>query len=518
VAVLLSLAAFLGITAVMAAWGPQLLDDGYYYLQVAWNISRGAGSSFDGIHPTNGYHPLWQLMLVPVFWVFSKGAALWAAVVLQSILFCASGILLYRLVRVSGGSGPASAAAAGFWVLNLWLWGKGAMSGMETGLLLFLFGLSLLSFIEVLRKEGEGWKLGILLALTVAARLDSLALAVAAPAVLAACGRGRRAFRAAIPTAGYLAVYFSLNLLLFGGATPVSGYVKSREGLRLLGGLLREGDTAVFGRFLKNAVSLVTLGGRMPLLPALVAVLSAALLVLLAYRKAKEPLRGLILVVAVYGFLILGFYSLMYPSILGAYTYYWLPLLMGVSAAGFSALGMTGRRTRRLMLVSSAAFLLFFDAVYAADRLGSYSFSVPEEERPDAAGVAFLDSLEGEVLVGSWDAGYVGYNCRHPVVNLDGLVAGYDYQRFLDSSGLEEWIRAAGITHLANVDYFSGKRSFIEERLEWVSVFEDTAAMPGAVSLFSLSPSDLEYSARRTRIFFVYAPQVTAEGSYPTRS
>lgn len=513
-----TLSAFLGITAVMAAWGPQLLDDGYYYLQVAWNISRGAGSSFDGIHPTNGYHPLWQFMLVPLFWVFSKGAALWAAVALQSLLFCASGILLHRLVRVSGGSGPASAAAAGFWVLNLWLWGKGAMSGMETGLLLFLFALSLLSFIEILRKEGEGWKLGILLALTVAARLDSLALAAAAPAVLAILGRGRSALRSAIPTAGYLAVYFPLNLLLFGGATPVSGYVKSREGLRLLGGLLREGDTAVFGQFLGNVSSLVTLGGRIPLLPALLVVLSGALLVLLAYRKAKEPLRGLILLVAIYGGLTLGFYSLMYPSILGAYTYYWLPLLMGALAAGFAALGLTGKRTRAFILAFSALFLLFFDIVYAADRLGGYSFSVPPGERPDAAGVEFLNSLDGEVLVGSWDAGYVGYNCRHPVVNLDGLVAGYDYQRFLDSSGLEGWIRATGITHLANVDYFSGKRVFIEERMGWVSVFEDTTAMPGAVSLFSLSPSDLEYSARQTRIFFVYAPQVTAEGRYPNRS
>ena len=35
-------------------------DDSYFYLQIARNISQGFGSTFDGINPTNGYHPLWM--------------------------------------------------------------------------------------------------------------------------------------------------------------------------------------------------------------------------------------------------------------------------------------------------------------------------------------------------------------------------------------------------------------------------------------------------------------------------
>src|SRR5512140_650811 len=42
-------------------------DDAYYYFKVAQNISEGHGSTFDGIHATNGYHPLWMLICVPIF-------------------------------------------------------------------------------------------------------------------------------------------------------------------------------------------------------------------------------------------------------------------------------------------------------------------------------------------------------------------------------------------------------------------------------------------------------------------
>jgi hypothetical protein len=41
-------------------------DDAYYYFKVAQNISEGKGSTFDGINPTNGYHPLW-IEYKPIF-------------------------------------------------------------------------------------------------------------------------------------------------------------------------------------------------------------------------------------------------------------------------------------------------------------------------------------------------------------------------------------------------------------------------------------------------------------------
>ena len=38
-------------------------DDAFYYLKPARDFSAGLGSTFDTINPTNGYHPLWMLVL-----------------------------------------------------------------------------------------------------------------------------------------------------------------------------------------------------------------------------------------------------------------------------------------------------------------------------------------------------------------------------------------------------------------------------------------------------------------------
>lgn len=84
-------------------------------------------------------------------------------------------------------------------------------------------------------------------------------------------------------------------------------------------------------------------------------------------------------------------------------------------------------------------------------------------------------------------------------------MSSYRYQEFLRERGLAEWIRREGITHLANVDYHSGKRELIEEELGWSRFFADTTAMPRAVSLFSLSPSGREYASRDRRVFYICA-------------
>ena len=42
-------------------------DDAFYYFTIARNIVEGYGSTFDRLAPTNGYHPLWLLVLVPIF-------------------------------------------------------------------------------------------------------------------------------------------------------------------------------------------------------------------------------------------------------------------------------------------------------------------------------------------------------------------------------------------------------------------------------------------------------------------
>jgi hypothetical protein len=50
-------------------------DDAYYYAEIARNLADGAGSTFDRIGTTNGYHPLWLVLCVPGYLVGLDGLA-----------------------------------------------------------------------------------------------------------------------------------------------------------------------------------------------------------------------------------------------------------------------------------------------------------------------------------------------------------------------------------------------------------------------------------------------------------
>jgi hypothetical protein len=76
-----------------------LTDDAFYYFKTAQNIAEGAGITFDGIAPTNGFHPLWMIICVPVFALarFDLFLPLKILIILQGVINAISGYLLYRL-------------------------------------------------------------------------------------------------------------------------------------------------------------------------------------------------------------------------------------------------------------------------------------------------------------------------------------------------------------------------------------------------------------------------------------
>src|SRR6476660_10467831 len=108
-------------------------DDAYYYFKVAQNISEGHGSTFDGIDLTNGYHPLWMLVCIPIFALarFDLILPLRVLLLVMSGLSVATGILLYRLIgRVFV---PAiGAIAALYWALSPEILKQVYQQGLET--------------------------------------------------------------------------------------------------------------------------------------------------------------------------------------------------------------------------------------------------------------------------------------------------------------------------------------------------------------------------------------------------
>ncbi len=161
-------------------------DDAYYYFKVAQNISEGKGSTFDGLNLTNGYHPLWMLVCVPIFALarFDLILPLRILLLVLAALRAATAILLYRLVKGSL-STPVAALAALYWAFDLNLHWNMYQQGLETGLAAFC----LLLFLFVLRRfEFDLWPfpvhwtwlaaLGVLATLLTFSRLDLVFLSL----------------------------------------------------------------------------------------------------------------------------------------------------------------------------------------------------------------------------------------------------------------------------------------------------------------------------------------------------
>lgn len=78
-----------------------MADDTFYYLVIGQNIAAAAGSTFDGLSTTNGYHPLWQLFCALLFLGFPAGSdgAVLALFAVQGFLVLVAVWLLHSALR-----------------------------------------------------------------------------------------------------------------------------------------------------------------------------------------------------------------------------------------------------------------------------------------------------------------------------------------------------------------------------------------------------------------------------------
>lgn len=118
-----------------------LPDDAFYYFEIARNVAHGFGSTFDGIHATNGYHPLWLLVLIGVYIsseAMHAGAEFPIRIALLVSVVCnvATGMMLYHLLRRYTGAVVMSACALVVWTLNPFVLYE-TINGLETSLSLF---------------------------------------------------------------------------------------------------------------------------------------------------------------------------------------------------------------------------------------------------------------------------------------------------------------------------------------------------------------------------------------------
>ncbi len=460
-------------------------DDSFYYFQIARNLAEGKFSTFDsGVTRTNGYHPLWLFLITPFYWAFDKEAALFA-------------IKAFEIALVAGGVACVAAAAR---VARLsWVLFFAALPalfretslyhGLEAAAALFMLCLFILALCLFARNSTRWkWPLAAVAFALPWVRLEYIAISLAATGALCLLDRpwrgkprnGRsKELACSIPTLEALApllaacagilTYFIYNRFVFGGIVPVSGVVKQMWSQSRWE---REGGYSLTGNFLET-LELSVFGDKIPL-ALFVCVCFALVWRSVRRSRSREGRLLLVFLTGVFG-LAAGHLAKFAQSVLtvhpywGGYGWYFVPAYLMdaliIPVVCCVVIHFTRRfvvsRSRRAadVLISGVVVVGTVIVLAIADFTFPFRFvdlrsesTVREWEISSHMGTLVMDRLLPEnSVVGSWDAGVIGYFSRFPVVNLDGLVNSRDYARARDEGTEDAFWRLFGITHFANV-------------------------------------------------------------------
>lgn len=426
-------------------------DDAFYYFGIARNLARGAGSTFNGLDATNGYHPLWQMVLVPVFAIAPGREALIGVGIISAVLFVASAWLLERLGRLIGRPSLVVIGAAPLIVLGLCgpaFW----FSGMETGLLLLLLLAVAVVFVGsnglmapwFAVRHATG--LGVLIGLVVLARLDAafpmlLFGAVAAHSWRRRAGRLLRLTAAlATPPALLLGGYLVVDKLIFHTYLPVSGQAKA------LGG---GGPTLnVLAQFL----SAPRLFGQQIWLGAL-AVIAVPLAMAIARRDTAQLQAARFgLIVLVGGLLTDIYYTLTSSWVLWPWYFYAAPLALVFAGPALMDRLPAPWPWPVITALTSAAMVII---------VGGDSVRLVAGEATRASFVRWgpeiatrLDGLaprQGAIAMGD-RAGSVGFHSQRPLIHLEGLVSSVEYLEALRTNQVASYLAAHDVRFYIRAD------------------------------------------------------------------
>jgi hypothetical protein len=228
-----------------------LAADTFYYLSVARNSMGISFYSFDGVHPTNGFHPLWQYLLAYIvhFKTFSLSTRagflhiFLLDLLLTSVGYAVLSVFVSKTLRflwlvplaICPGLTWFIIAVANTNFLSAWSY----VNGMETGLSFLFFGAALLCFGTRVRSIPALYTGAFFLGLAVLSRLDDVFFLIAF-FVYAVFGLPYGKIKAAlayVPPFLMIATYVTYNRISVGVFLPVSGAAKF--GLSLRGNLLQ---------------------------------------------------------------------------------------------------------------------------------------------------------------------------------------------------------------------------------------------------------------------------------------
>ncbi len=476
--------------AVMTAWAflpvSTLLnwipDDSFYYFQPASLMARGYIPSFDGVNVGTGFHPLWMLLLIPVFRLKEVNADLpvHLALTLSAALFTFAGYLVYKILRRLDVAPLFSAYGAAAFVL----WPGGiaiAVDGEVTPVNLCVLGLLLLHYLKIFRAEAvsrrDALVFGLMGGLAFLARNDNVILFILLLAVFILRKRNLAAWptaalalaSAAVVVLPWVVWNFALTKKLFPSSTDAVPTMLHVYYLRH-----NSGSTAAVAQAVKNlATEIKTLARFSPL--------SVGIIFFYGFvtswaARGDRGRRNNFYVLLTF----LSFFVLLYVLNVGVrwYIRFWhlgVGLLVNQLFLWWG-LHLWAEHARRPRLVAHGAALCLL-ALFAVT--GVYLAATPYYPWQDEmrAGGAWARAHARE-RVGAFNAGIIAYYGADNVVDLDGNMNASALQA-LKRRELYKYCAEQGIAYIVDFDMAAVERyrrfwpEAMMSRLKPVRKFDD---------------------------------------------
>jgi len=459
----------------------RIADDASYYMTIARNIAAGQGATFDRIHATNGFHPLWLLMLVPLFLLHGAPETMIRVVVLLQAALLGLAYLVFLRVQTRVFSLPTAALSA---ILFLYFIFLPSINGMESPVLILSL-IVLYGYGSRVARSGltarRAAVLGLILGLVVLARLDMIFLPVAllvwgmrhalipqtrsrAIAMIAACG---------IATCTLLVPYLAFNYWKFGSVVPISGQLESsfphRAHIDTLAAISAAGAANLLSAALAIGLSLWSLTQIRSrrqrsdeFYPTAVAVLAWAIVLHFLYH------------VLFFKWGMIGWHFIPYP------------LLPIVWISGLLERGLRSSMTMRTPALYAAIAACMCVGAIARDVTRDWSPLNGAWHTPVYnAAIWARGHTRADAVFAMSDCGHFAFFSQRRTVNLDGVVNDMDFQRTLAQHHLGRYLQDNHVGFLVQhavhnrEDVIAGRYDLLELRFpsHWFDGFSDGIAV-----------------------------------------
>ena len=441
-----------------------LPDDAFYYFDIARSIVMGHGSAFNGIDPTNGYHPLWLLVILPIFKFFYTIAddvtPIRVVLVVAVMLNAVTAVFVLRILSRFSKSRSVRAFGMVVWMLNPFLLFE-SINGLETALALCLFSTFVLLALH--NEEGTSnsyWLTALVGGFMVLARID-MVFYLAAYCVWLLLRKGWSEWKsefwtafitgciAAIPIVPWLMWNFVNFHMLLTGSSSTESMVNHQ--------LIIQDHGPSFLQFLKAVIyntqySLDALFQRTGMLSITFAVIGASITLVIARMMSLWKHVGKL---SLTQYLFLGFVALFIadasvrwtvrPWYFVSFELFLAILFVVVAESIFQR--VTHKRGWACILAGLVLFSFYVDwSKNIRDQFASQSQMYAAAQWENA-------NLPADSKIGVFNAGIQEYFSTRTIVDLDGLVNNNAYAA-MQKGQLWKYVEDDKIAYIADFDEY----------------------------------------------------------------